>query len=54
MKQFETPEATSARPPSKWYYCRCGQKLFKIYPNAKAKGILLKCKRCKEIMEIQI
>lgn len=38
-----------------WFFCsNCGRKLFKIYPNARAEGILFKCKGCKEIIEIKI
>ena len=55
-KPFEIPEMPVCRGTiTEWYCCRkCGQKLFKIYPGAKARGILMKCKRCKEIIEITI
>lgn len=38
-----------------WYCCpHCGQKQFKVTPNAKASGIELKCKKCKEIIKVKI
>lgn len=55
MCKMETPEDTRTRPPSEWYCCRkCGQRLFKIIPGARANGIMYKCKRCREIIEIRI
>ena len=54
-RQMETPENTTVRPPGDWYCCsRCGQKLFKVLPGAEAKGIMIKCKKCREIIEINI
>lgn len=53
--KMETPEYTTVRPPRDWYCCeKCGQKLFKVLPGAEAKGILIKCKKCREIIEINI
>lgn len=37
-----------------WYCCKCGQKLFKIRPGAVVRGVQIKCKRCKEIINITI
>ncbi len=38
-----------------WYCCpKCGQKLFKVNPNAVVLGIEYKCKKCKEILKIHI
>lgn len=41
-------------PAQEWYCCRCGQKFFKIRPGAVVKGVQIKCKRCKEIINIEI
>ena len=38
-----------------WYCCPyCKQKLFKVKENALVKGIELKCKKCKEKVNINI
>lgn len=38
-----------------WYNCpNCGQKLFKILPDAVAVNILVYCKKCKNEIEINI
>lgn len=43
------------RTDPRWYKCpECGQNLFKIYPGSSCRGILYKCKRCKQILEITI
>lgn len=41
-------------PAQEWYCCKCGQKLFKIRPGAVVRGVQIKCKRCKEIINITI
>ena len=41
-------------PDPEWYCCSCGQKFFKIRPGAVVKGVQIKCKRCKEIINITI
>lgn len=41
-------------PDPEWYCCKCGQKLFKIRPGAVVRGVQIKCKRCKEIINIEI
>lgn len=39
----------------KWYYCpHCGQKLFQIADDAKIKGLFIKCKKCREIIEVSL
>lgn len=36
-----------------WYKCPyCGQKLFMIKPKAIVKGIQIKCKKCRRIIDI--
>lgn len=36
----------------KWYFCPiCGQKLCQVAPGAK--GVYLKCKKCRNIVEIK-
>lgn len=42
------------RNDPEWYCCKCGQKLFKIRPGAVVRGVQIKCKRCKEIINITI
>lgn len=38
-----------------WYCCPlCGQKLHEIAPWAKCTGVKTKCKRCKQIITIEI
>lgn len=38
-----------------WFLCpRCRTKLLKIKPNAKANGIIVKCKRCKKEIELSL
>lgn len=38
-----------------WYCCsHCKQKLFKVKKNASVKGIEFKCKKCKQILNINI
>lgn len=38
-----------------WYVCpHCGQKLFKLLPGAVVKGLLIKCKKCKEIVAVSL
>lgn len=38
-----------------WYRCPvCGQKILKIKENAKASKLYIKCKRCKNEIEINI
>ena len=54
-EKIMVPDMPVVRRDPEWYCCKkCGQKLFKVYPGAKANGILMKCKRCKEIIEITI
>jgi len=39
----------------KWYHCPiCGQKIFQIDTNARAEGIYVKCKKCKNIIEVRL
>lgn len=40
----------------KWYYCpKCGNKLAKYEPlNAVCKGVFVKCRLCKDIVEIKL
>jgi DNA-directed RNA polymerase subunit RPC12/RpoP len=36
-----------------WYKCsECGQKLFKITPDAVIKGIQIKCKQCRKLINV--
>ena len=36
-----------------WYNCPvCGQKLLKINPEKKIEGVYIKCKRCRQEVEI--
>lgn len=45
------------REPKKeeWYCCpECGQKILKIRRDARARGLLIKCKRCRKIIEIRV
>ena len=38
-----------------WYCCpKCGQKLFKVKEDAQASGIEYKCKRCKDVIQVNI
>lgn len=38
-----------------WFHCpHCGKKQFKVSPEARASGIELKCKNCKQIIEVNI
>jgi transcription elongation factor Elf1 len=38
-----------------WFKCPiCGQKILKISHNAQAQGIYIKCKKCKNIIEITV
>ena len=46
---------TVQRSDPQWYCCKeCGQKFFKIRAGAVVKGVQIKCKRCKSIIEINI
>lgn len=37
-----------------WYYCNiCGQKLLQIDPAVKISGVYIKCKRCRQEVEIK-
>lgn len=39
----------------KWFRCpKCGQKLLKYKEDAESKKVYLKCKRCKNEIEIKI
>lgn len=39
----------------KWYRCPiCNKKILKYEKEANSKGLFIKCKRCKEIIEIVI
>lgn len=39
----------------KWYKCPvCGQKILKISKLAQSKGLYIKCKKCKNEIEIKI
>lgn len=39
----------------KWYKCPiCGQKILKYEENAKSEKVYIKCKKCKNIIEIKI
>lgn len=54
-KTMETPEKTHVRPTtSRWYCCSCGQKLFKVLPGAVVKGLQIKCKKCRNIIQIDM
>ena len=36
-----------------WYYCPvCGQKLLMVEPSKKFEGVYIKCKRCRQEVEI--
>lgn len=38
-----------------WYKCpKCGQKLFQILPGAVVRGVQIKCKSCKSIVNVNI
>ena len=38
-----------------WYLCpECGQKLFMIAPGAIIKGLQIKCKKCKKIINVSL
>lgn len=38
-----------------WYKCpECGQKLFKIAPDAVIKGIQIKCKQCRKLINVSL
>lgn len=38
-----------------WYCCpRCNQKLFKCAPGARARGIQIKCKKCRNIINVSL
>lgn len=38
-----------------WYKCpECGQKLFKIAPGAVIKGVEMKCKQCRKIINVSL
>ena len=39
----------------KWYQCpHCGQKLFMIAKDAVIKGMQIKCKKCKRIIDVSL
>lgn len=39
----------------RWYKCPiCGQKILKISKEAQSKGLYIKCKKCKNEIEIKI
>ena len=33
---------------SKWHYCDCGQKLFKVLPTTRLKDHVCYCKKCRK------
>lgn len=38
-----------------WFLCpNCGQKLFLMRPDAVIRGIQIKCKKCKELIDIEV
>ena len=38
-----------------WFLCpRCQQKLFKMRPGAVARGIQIKCKKCKKEIDLSL
>lgn len=38
-----------------WYKCPiCGQKLFQIETGATARGIKIKCKKCRNIIDVSL
>lgn len=38
-----------------WYKCPfCGQKLFMISPDANIRGMQIKCKKCKQIINVSL
>jgi len=38
-----------------WYHCtKCGQKLLKYSDAAKSEGVYIKCKRCKQEVEVKL
>lgn len=42
-------------PKRKWYRCpQCGKKLVVYQEGASCKGIFVRCKECKSIIEIRI
>lgn len=42
-------------PVKSWYLCPvCRMRLFKTIPGAKAHGILIKCKRCKNNINVSL
>ncbi len=62
-KQLTVPEMPTAKPPGTtergtgiiWYCCPvCGQKIFKIKKDAKACGIEVKCKKCRNIINVSL
>ena len=38
-----------------WFLCpRCRQRLFKMQPGAVVRGIQIKCKKCKKIIDLSL
>lgn len=38
-----------------WYKCpSCGQNLFKITPGATIRGLQIKCKKCKKLINVNV
>lgn len=38
-----------------WYCCPdCGQRLFKVSDGAVCKGVQVKCKKCKKIIDVSL
>lgn len=37
-----------------WYRCKCGQKILMYDNNSNSYGIYIKCKKCKDIVEIVV
>ena len=42
-------------PIESWYLCPvCRMKLFKMIPGAKAQGIIIKCKKCRNNINVSL
>jgi DNA-directed RNA polymerase subunit RPC12/RpoP len=57
VKPLEIPEmpAVAEHRTQLWYTCpRCGKKLFTVSPRAVIRGMVIRCRGCKEDIKVNI
>lgn len=57
IRSAKTVTKAGAMPMNekKWFLCpHCGQKLFQVAANAVIRGMEIKCKRCKQILNVSL